>query len=686
MAQKQVDPVASKRLRREAEKRAAAGGAASEPFGAADAQRLVHELQVHQIELEMQNEELRRTQVELEEHRNRYQALYDQAPVGYLTLDRRGTILEANLTAASMLSVEARFLPGLSLASFVDAKRAAAFELHLRAVLGRPEKQGCDLWIRKRDGGAFPAHIDSVADLDSCDPGGAPTRCRTVILDLTDLRQAQDDLRTQESRTRTLLDTLADAVISTDANGRIESLNAAAERLFGYKEAEIQGQNVGVLMPAPSRNQPGGLIGAASREALGVRKDGSICPIEISAGEWWDHGQRKLTAIVRDISARKQAERALQESEARFRQIAENIDDAFNLREPSGAVSYASPAYERIWGRPAAELVGKETAWLETIDPQDRARVARTWQRLRAGEPLSEVYRIWRPDGTARWVNSRAFPVAAPDGTVLRYVGVVRDITTEHRLEAELLQSQKMEAVGTLASGVAHNLRNMLQAILAFIFTAQRQGSSSDHGHRALERAVETAKKGAALTDQMMVFTHKREAAPEPVGIDAIVHDSVTLLRPLVGESITLAIEGHAPRAWIVADPVEIEQLLLNLAANARDAMPAGGTLTIATEEITLDDEEARRQRLLRRGRYVQLTVRDTGVGMDEATRTRIFEPFFTTKAVGKGTGLGLFTVFALTKRLGGSIGVTSDAGHGTTFTLLIPCCEDDAANRRPSP
>jgi len=663
----------SKHLRREAESRVTR--TRDEPASSAAApedDRLLHELRVHQIELEMQNDELRRTQQELEESRDRYWALYDYAPVGYLTLDRAGRILEANLTAAQLLGIEAGVLPGMALTGFMSRGDADAFHLHQKAVFSAETKQGWDCWLRRPDGATLPVHVDSIAELESKDPTGRPTRCRTVLVDVTDLRRAQDDARTHESRTRTLLDTAADAIVSTDAAGNIESMNAAAERLFGYKEGEIRGGHVRVLMPAPSGDDPGGLIGPSSREALGVKKDGTICPIEVSVGEWWDHGARKLTAIIRDISARKQAERQLQESEARFRQIAEHIDDLFYVREPSGVASYVSPAFERIWGRPAAELAGNPSAWLDTIHPDDRERVAEAWERMRTGSAISEAYRICRPDGTIRWVSSRGFPVEGLNGKVLRNVGVVRDITNERKLEEDLRQSQKMEAVGTLASGVAHNLRNVLQAVLAFIHIARRKGVGTERAGDALERAVATAKRGATLTDQLLAFSRKWDVNVKPVRVDGAVHDAGQLIKPLIGEQVVLEIVPGAPDAVIMADPVQLEHILLNLAANARDAMPNGGTLTIATEAIVLD-EQAARTHAVATGPHVTIVVRDTGSGMDPATMARIFEPFFTTKDVGKGTGLGLATVFALTRQMGGCIEVDSALGQGSSFTLCFP-------------
>jgi signal transduction histidine kinase len=255
---------------------------------------------------------------------------------------------------------------------------------------------------------------------------------------------------------------------------------------------------------------------------------------------------------------------------------------------------------------------------------------------------------------------------------VVRGVGVVRDITNERKLEDDLRQAQKMEAVGTLASGVAHNLRNVLQAVLAFVHTAQHGGVSRERAAKALERAVTTARRGAALTDQLMTFTRKQDTVAKPLVLDAIVREAADLIRTMIGDQIVLAVETRAPKGVVMGDPVQLEQIFLNLAANARDAMPTGGTLTMTTEEATIDEQTAAAHGVAS-GLHVKVIIADTGSGMDPETQSRIFEPFFTTKEVGRGTGLGLATVFALARQFGGCVEVASEKGKGTAFTLCFP-------------
>jgi PAS domain S-box-containing protein len=413
--------------------------------------------------------------------------------------------------------------------------------------------------------------------------------------------------------------------------------------------------------------------------------DGSSFPLEIGAGEWRDHGHWRMTAVLRDVSERMEAERRLRESEARFRQIAENIRDVFYVREADGRVSYVSGAFQEIWGRPAAHLDENPQLWLEGVQPEDRERVGAAYRRLLQGAPFDEAYRVLRPDGSVRWVRDRSFPVAPEDGAPARYIGVAQDVTAERELERELRQAHKMEAVGTLASGIAHDFGNLLQAIIGCVQMAMRESTPPERARKYLQGAESAARRGARLTREITAFGGKREARPRPVVIDAVIGESVELVRRLVGEHIEVTVEPGAPEGFVLADPVQLEHILMNLAANARDAMPSGGTIAIRTREVELDAAEAERLDLSP-GRFVRLEVRDTGVGMDEATQERMFEPFFTTKGVGKGTGLGLSTVFANSRKLGGHVAVESEMGKGTLFVFHFPRHEEGAPERVEAP
>jgi PAS domain S-box-containing protein len=388
-----------------------------------------------------------------------------------------------------------------------------------------------------------------------------------------------------------------------------------------------------------------------------------------------------------DVWARRQAERDLRDSVARFREIAEHLADALVIAERGErGVAYANPAFELLYGRPARALHDCGLLWRELVHADDRQRVEQAYARFFEGAPLDEQYRIVRPDGEVRWVRARIFPVHDDDGNVHRDVKLIQDVTSARALEEELRQSQKMEAVGALASGVAHDFNNVLQAVLGCINVARREDTPPERARMYLDHAAAAARRGGHLASQLMAFTRKQDAAPITIEVDALVEAIANMLARLVTEEVELVLAVGARGCKVLADPSQLERILMNLAANARDAMQGGGTLTIRTDAVQADVSMAERHRVAAGAEYVRVFVSDTGTGMDEQTRSRIFEPFFTTKAVGKGTGLGLSTVFAVTRQLGGHVDVESEPGRGTTFIVYLPRAASDAPREPTAP
>ncbi len=523
----------------------------------ADLRRLIYELEVHRVELELQNEELRNAQSEISASLDRYRELYDLAPVAHLVLDSSGRICDANLAAAALLGIERARLVGRPLGSFMTRDDADKFHLHLRHVFTSLMRQGCDLGITV-GGRGIPVRIESVAS-----SGATATRatCRAVVVDLSRVHEAEQ--------------------------------------------------------------------------------------------------------------ARTKAQASSRESEARFRQIAERVDDAFLLaRRDTRSVSYASPAFERIWGMPVSDLCRSGAQWLDRVHPADRERVGEAYERSLEGRPFDEAHRIQRPDGQVRWLRARAFPIAEEDGGTARDALVFQDITNERDLEEGLRHAQKMEAVGAFAAGVAHDFGNVLQAIVGCLSLARADSIPRPRADDHIDRAANAAKRGSKLVGQLTLFSYKQDVDSRPIRIDDLIEVAGALVERLVPAWITVEIELGAPGWIVVADEVQLEQMLLNLGANARDAMPGGGTLLIRTFP---SDELPPHHDCRAEAHYVRLDVKDSGVGMDKPTRLRMFEPFFTTKEVGKGSGLGLSTVSALVRQLGGAIEVESGIDRGTRVSVFIP-------------
>ena len=667
--------------RRAAPSSASLGPSAGHEDGARALGGLAPELRAAQAELALQSDTLHVAEEALAAARERYFELYDAAPVAYVDLDRLGAILHANQAAAALLGASESALAMRKLSTFMSAADGDVFQRFRQAVFASDALHRCVLELVTARGGVS-VHLEARLRRD---PAGEASSWLCVILDRSELRLAEAETRGHKAHAAALLRTATDAIIGVSEGGRIESFNDAATALFGFDEREIVGCDLRTLSPeslcapgardirsyfAPGQEQ---VERPVNPERVGRRKDGTTFPFELGVAQWRGDGYLRSAVVVRDVSVRRRDEARLRESEARLRLIAERIDDALVLQEEDGRISYASPAYARIWGAPAPAFCEHRIPWFRSVHPEDRARAAVAHGRLLVGDGASLECRIIRADGTVRRIRARFFPVAGDGGDVLQHVAVAQDVTEQRALEHELQQAHKLELVGMLASAIAHDFGNLLQVMSGSVALALAEARTSAEHDADLRNLLEASRRGAALVNQLMTFCNKREVRPEPTDFDRVIDELGGLLARLVGESIRVTV-ATASGGVVMVDRVQIEQLLMNLASNARDAMPDGGQLTIATDEVWIAKGGAGE---LAPGRYVRLAVRDTGCGMDAATLARVFEPFFTTKSPGVGTGLGLATALGIVKGLRGRIEAASVVGGGTSFEILVPCCDE---------
>jgi len=384
---------------------------------------------------------------------------------------------------------------------------------------------------------------------------------------------------------------------------------------------------------------------------------------------------RRALREAEERRRRKAAEESLKESEARFRQVAENLGQVLWLADTrKDEILYVSPAYEKIWGRSLQSLYENPRSWMDAIHPDDRDRVVETARSKQPYWPCDETYRVLRPDGSIRWIRDHSFPIRNEAGDVYRIVRIAEDATEHQLLEGQLRQAQKMEAVGQLAGGVAHDFNNLLCVIRGnadLVLTDRQQ--LSEQNRECLNQIAAASERAANLTKQLLAFGRKQALQPRPLNLNTVIANLAKMLDRVIGENIRVRCDYDSSQPHVMADPGMIEQVLLNLVLNARDAMPAGGDLLIGTRKMSFDETKAMQNSEASAGDFVCLTVTDSGTGIAAEHLPHIFEPFFTTKGLGKGTGLGLATVYGIVKQHHGWIEVDSQPGAGSAFKVFLP-------------
>jgi two-component system cell cycle sensor histidine kinase/response regulator CckA len=586
---------------------------------------------------------------------------------------------------------------GRLLSSFVEPDRAPD---HAPASLNV-----CSNWAGEAlgiasNGRRFPI-AGSITRID--DPSGGLAGFVASFRDVSDRARAEQALRESEERYRSLVESALDTIFTSDAHGRFLYVNNAAAAVLGLTPEEVKGRLVDELFPPH----------VAERYRAGVRQvietGRTLTTEDLSEvnGQvrWFSTIVQPMTdasghvvaqAIVRDITTRKLAEDRLTRNEERLNQAIRVADIGFFDHDHLKGERYWSPELRRIAGLavddplpPHPSTDGADNVlW---IHPDDRAVIVAAVKRAHA--PQSDgfydvEYRFVRPDGEQRWLKVRSQTFFRGEGEArhpVRTVGGAQDITDRKtaeadrvRLQEQLVQAQKMESVGRLAGGVAHDFNNMLSVISGHAQLALHAAAPGDPMRADLEEIRAAARRAADLTRQLLAFARRQVVAPKVLDLNAAVLALLAMLRRLIGEDIELIWIPSAKAGRVRVDPSQVDQVLTNLAANARDAIEGVGRVAVQTRLATLDASDALRHEGITPGRYAVLEVSDTGRGMDSETAAHLFEPFFTTKPVGRGTGLGLATVYGIVKQNDGCIEVDSELGRGTTVRIFLPSVEAD--------
>jgi PAS domain S-box-containing protein len=825
-------------------------------------EEIIHELRAHQFELEIQKQELKRVQLELEESRNKYQDkyqnLYDFAPVGCFTLTHKGLITEVNLTGAALLGMPRPKLVKRGFGHFVAPECLDQWDQHIITVLRHEEKQHCDITLKCEDGSLFYAGLESIRMDTPAEPQGETGETHVIhmaVTDITERKRAEAALRESEERYRTVADFTYDWEYWVTSDGKLLYVSPSCQRVTGYsaqeflddpslldrivhpddlddamnhfhvarkvehetlysldfriihrdghilwvnhacrpvyakegqllgrracnrditdrKRAEEQirlnelrlhslyeisqyraknvqefldftldraitltGSKVGYIYHYEENNRRF-ILNTWSKEVMKeceVAEPQNVYELE-KTGIWGEAVRQKTAIIANDFQAPNQLKKGYPpghvelfkyltvpifqedkivavvgvankksdyddsdiiqlsllmdsvwrmienqrsaEQERRLVKAVEQVAEGIIITDANGVIQYVNPAQEILSGYSLNELVG-QTPNVFKSDFHDGIFYEQLWGTIKAGRVWSGRFINKKKDGTQYHEDATISPVYDKSGNLTNLVAVKHDVTKQLALQEQLFQAQKMEAVGTLAGGFAHDFNNKLQVIDGYVDLVLFNKDLPATVKKDLGVIKQTVDSSAELIKEMMVFSRKTPAGLQLIDLNKLVAQT----RSMLSRSIPKMIEIDlllADDLWAInAAPNQIEQILMNLAVNAMDAMPDGGRLTIKTQNIALDEECHRFDPAAKPGRYALITVSDTGAGMDKETASRIFEPFFTTKEPGKGTGLGLAMVYGIVEQHGGRIICDSEPSVGTTFKIYFPAIEE---------
>jgi PAS domain S-box-containing protein len=620
---------------------------------------------------------LREEQLRNQELIKKLQLAVDQSPAAVLITDPSGTIEYVNERFSEVTGYTTEEVIGRTPRILKSGRT--------------PSQVYRDMWATIRGGGVWQGEVlnrrksgdvlwDAITISSIRGADGGITHFVGTQTDITERKHAAQTLRDRDELFRQLAGNVREVFFVVDSDfEEMLYINRAYSEIFGrstqslyenprsFIEAVIP-EDRPKLLESIARTQRGELapevefrVRLPSGEQRWLLAQGA--PIRNDLGEVY-----RISGVVLDITERRRAQEALAISEERFRRLTEAsfdgiaIVDGTVVREANrGFAEMFGYTPDEVRGRPVVDFVAEES--VEDVTRRIAERVDGTYELI--GK---------RKDGKRIIVEATAKHHEV--GGVWERVTALRDITEKRQLEHQFRQAQKMEAVGRLAGGIAHDFNNLLTVIMSYAELLLREAGPNEVTRGDLEQIRKAAEGAADLTRQLLAFSRQQVTQPRPVRVEEIVSEAQPLLQRLVGEDVELESVLQEPASVIVIDPVQLEQVLMNLAANARDAMPSGGRLTIETGVIDFDEEYVRTHALATLGRYVVISVSDTGVGMDADTQAHIFEPFFTTKAIGRGTGLGLATVYGIVKQAGGFIWVYSEPGAGSTFKIYLPLAD----------
>ena len=652
----------------------------------------IRELKEGKARLEAEVERRKSAEEAMAESEARLRQIIDLVPHFIFAKDRSGRFVIANKALADAFGTTAGNIIGKTMAEFNpnrdEVERLTRDDMSVM-------DSGCPEEVREEQITDFNGRVRTMETVRI--PFTLLSTGEEAVLgvstEITKRKQAEEKLRESEIRFEELADSLPQPVSEFDLEGNFTFGNATGFRLFGYSKEEFQEEPYSVyrmLIPEDRERAKEGIRRVFTGEErqgepeyTAVRKDGSTFPILVYASPVIREGKPTgFRTILVDITERKQFERALMESEAKYRSVVESSLVGFYIVQ-DGLFRYVNRRWCEIFGYAYDEVIDK-LGPADIAHPDDRQAVEDNMKMGLADEKdyIEYVFKTLRKDG--RMLTVKALGNSIIYGGRPAGAGTVIDITRERQLESHLRQAQKMEAIGTLTGGIAHDFNNILTALVGYGSLLQMRMENTDPLRMYVDRILSAAHKASGLTKSLLTFGRQQPINLQPTSINGIIQGTEQLLKRLLTEDILFETRLTPENVTVMADATQIDQILFNLVTNARDSMPKGGTLVLETGRAVLDRDFALVHGFGEPGTYAVLSVTDTGVGMDETVTDKIFEPFFTTKETGKGTGLGLATVYGIVKQHGGYITVYSEVNVGTTFRIYFPAVRTKADEERP--
>ena len=620
---------------------------------------------------------------ELQESEQRFRNLFEHSPLAYQSLDENGYIIEANQAWLDLLGYSRQEIIEQWFGNFLVPESVEDFRRNFPCFKEAGATHGVEFQMLLKDGTHHTIMFDGQIGYDAA---GNFQQTHCILSDITERKIADDVLHASEERFRRLFEQSNDAIFIHTLDGAILDVNEMACEVLGYTKDELLSMSVPSLHPEDE-------LGAA-RDAMRVtgdesstrfesvfrKADGSLIDVDISASVI-DSETGVVQGIVRDITDRKQAEDALREASQLNQQIILSAQEGIIVYDSDLKYLVWNPFMERVTGLSADEVRGRHP--LEVFPFLREAGVIKSIEQALAGQtPAAVEYPYDVPlAGRKGWASDKSSPLRDAKGEIVGVIATVHDITERKQSEEKLRQAQKMEAVGMLAGGIAHDFRNQLTVIQGYSERLLRKSLVTEDGREAVEEILKASKRSATITGQLLAFSRQEMLRPKTVDLNELISDIAKSLPQMIGEDIRMSIVLSNCPCRAKLDTTQLQQAIFNLAVNARKAMPRGGELVIETSCIETDASFCQRHTEVTPGPYVALSVSDTGCGMDAETLRQIFDPFFTTRDVDEGTGLGLSMVHGFVMQSDGAIEVDSEPGKGSVFRLYFPQIRDAIAS-----